>query len=262
MKRILFLSILLCLLWMPVHAKDWVITTLSQSTAGVIVQTDSCTGGLLFSYHCENLDVTLGGIAGGVNNGCALGDTTFTANSAATITDASGSVQDGLYYCNAPTSSDWLQADASSNVSKSAGTVILYVRLVTGIQYGGIWVATQDTSNNLGISLATAAADEISLQYKGAGTLKSAATTAANMTLGTWYKITAKWSVAGVNESGTKYLSIDVNDANRVYGTTALTEMANGFGANSLKVGEYNGTAGTSFQIDNIKIYDSWLTTP
>lgn len=219
------------------------------------VVADSCTGGLLFSWHCENVDVTVG-----TPTGCSAGDTTATANSSAAINN-DHTAQDGSNHCDFPTASDRYLFDISSNdiATTAAGTVIFYVKFQTITAYMGLFRIYGDADDYISVTV-NATADEAYLSYAGqGGSTRSAVTGAANMTTGVWYKITAKWSVAGVDESGTKYLSIDVDDTNRGYGTSAVTAFTNA--AVSLQIGETGGVSSDA-QIDNIKVYNSWLTTP
>lgn len=264
MKRLLLIFLLL-LIASPAYPFGTAMTAVCSSGGGAAAAaTDSCTGGLLFSWHCENVDVTLGGVAGGVNNGCSAGYTTATANSSAAI-NADHTAQDGTNHCDFPTASDRYLFTVSSNdiANPAAGTVIFYLKLQTPLQYNGLFRLYADANDYLKIAISTADKDELTLSYSGNGTIKTITTSGINMTTGVWYKITAKWSVAGVSEGGTKYLSIDVDDATgtRAYGTAALTAFTDALGTDGLQFGETDGYA-SDFQIDNIKVYDSWLTTP
>src|SRR4030043_51857 len=108
MKKLIFLFLILFAF--PASAQEWRearmnVAIISGSVEEAAVNTDSCTGGLLFSWHCENVDVTLGGVGRGVNNGCSAGDTTATVNRTAAINN-DHTAQDGSYHCDFPSTYD------------------------------------------------------------------------------------------------------------------------------------------------------------
>lgn len=230
------------------------------TTAAGSASTDSCAGGLLLSWHFENLDVTLGGVAGGVNNGCSAGDTTAAATSGAILT--SGSFQDGSKSGSFPTAGDYYTFSVSSDdiVNDAAGTMIFYLKLNAAVASCGITRIRYDANNAIRLQTVGASANQIQAYYIGNSTSRSYSTTTANLSTdgSTWYKITFKWSQAGVSEGGgTRYMSIQVDSATpEYYGTqpTALTSTPT-----TLVYGDYNGTTGCNLQIDNLKVYDSWL---
>ena len=212
---------------------------------------DSCTGGLLFSWHCEDVDVTAGTPCGCVASG---GDSTATANSTAAINN-DHTAYDGSSHCDFPTAADNYYFTVASNdlINPAAGTIIFYTKIQTYGTGATLFYVYADATNNIKVTML--GTDEVRITYKGDNVAVSASTTAANLATNTWYKITAKWSVTGV---GGKYLYISVNDANAVDTASAITAFTAALGANSLKIGEGDSVA-ADFAIDNVKIYDSWL---
>ncbi len=211
---------------------------------------DSCTGGLLFSWHCENLDVTLGTPAG-----CSVGDTVALASSDAVISSAQW--QDGSNSCSFPTSSDRFAFDVSGgDIAKTAaGTVILYIRINTFKAGNSIFGLVAD-ANNL-IRLDMTGTDELKVSHYVNPTSRTLTTLSANIGVDTWYKVTLKWSVAGV---GGKYLHIDIDDGTyTLEGSDAIADFGTALAANDFQIGESQGGTPSVFFIDNIKVYDSWL---
>lgn len=229
------------------------------ATAGS-VSTDSCADGLLFSWHFENTDVTLGGVAGGVNNGCSAGDTTASATSGAVLT--TGSFQDGSKSGSFPTAGDYYSLSISSDdiADDAAGTAIFYLKLNAAVATCGVFRIRYDGDNLIRLQTVGASANQLQAYYIGAATSRSYSTTTANLSTdgSTWYMITFKWSQAGVSEGGsTRYMSIQVNAATPEYYGTQPTALATT--PTALVVGDYNGTTGCNLQVDNLKVYNSWL---
>jgi len=243
-------------------AVDTVVTiggvsdTFTSTTASSIL-TDSCTGGLLFSWHSENVDVTLGGSAGVVSNGCSVGDTTATANSAVAL--ATDQYQDGAKSVGWSTADDYYIFAANEDIiKKAAGTIIFYVRITTFANGGGLFAYGVDTTNRIQFKMYgtdDATGREAILTYTGNNTSISAITSTGNMALNTWYRVTGKWSIADVSEGGTRHLSLQIDATTKAYQNSALTELV---GTPSyVRVGDFLGSGG-AVNIDNIKIYDSW----
>lgn len=255
-KTILVLLILLfgsqCLAATVQNSVKQVIARKNATT----VNTDSCTGTLLFSWHAENTDVTLGGIAGGVNNGCSVGDSTATLGSGAEISTSQYS--DGIKSLSYPTASDLAAFTVTSNdiISSTAGTIVMKIRVSTWSEEYFIRYYV-DATNNLGINLS--GADEIRFAYQGNGDYVTATTTDANMAVDTWYTITAKWAGTDVNPNAS-IVVCDVNNANcstTITSNTNLTAFTSTSG--TLWLGNSEGGSLVGY-VDNIKIYNS--TTP
>lgn len=269
MQTILIILTLL-LLSLPCQAQE-MVSRLNVGTlgGGVGGANDSCSGGLLFSWHCENTTVTTG-----TPVGCSSGDYSATGSSTAAINSDNGNVSTdtgGTNSCDFPSSSDYYSFDVSSNdiVTPAAGTVIFHVKINTFINGAGIWRARVDAPNQIYVIFSgtdDATGREIRLYYAGTdpSTVARNVVTNSDLGTGTWYKIITKWSVVGVDEGGTKYLSIKVCNedgtscGSPVYGTSAPTNFVGSLGAGSLVIGEVQGTAGSDYGLDRFKIYNSW----
>lgn len=223
------------------------------SAGGVSVQTDSCTGALLFSWHMENDDVTLGGVAGGVNNGCSDNDTTATRASAAAISDTQA--QDGTYSLSCPTSLDNAAFSIPTGFSTNTGTVVLYVYVTTFFSDATLFRAYVDAQNYISIILKTSA--ETTSQIRGvhmAGNTARLATSAytGGIPSNQWLKVIFKWSNTAV--SG-KYLSLTIDDANEGSATLALGSWEGSL--STMVIGEVAGNP-AAFFLDDIKVYNTW----
>jgi hypothetical protein len=217
---------------------------------------DSCTGGLLFSWHCENADVTLDSSGGTATCplGCSAGDTTATATSSATLSTAQ--YQDGGYSCSFPTAGDYYSFTISSeDIAKSAeGTVILYIYVSTYASGSGVFDIYYDANNRVRITMQTSTYYKFKLDHVAASTTRSVWTlNTSNFALNTWLKITAKWKKGG---QGGVYQYISIND------TDAGTQTSSDFGdfaspPTSLRIGEMQGNS-SAYYIDNVKIYSTW----
>lgn len=225
---------------------------------GAAIATDSCTGGLLFSWHMENLDVTLGGVAGGVNNGCSAGDTTGTAASLAELSAVQA--HDGTNSLSIPTTADYVTFSVAANdiVSETAGTVILHFYVTTWLANANLIRITNGVDNINRITIYLSGTDELGLYYLGNSVGTGVITTDANMVVNNWYTVTAKWTTAAVDPN-TWIQVCDTNGANCstvISGNTQPTAMT--VAIDRIKFGEDTATAGYFF-LDNVKIYGSYL---
>jgi len=244
MKKILII-LFLCLLLPTIATADGLIIKTAGGGGG-----DSCTGGLLFSWHCESTTVT-----SGTPQGCSLGDDLATGYSAAAIN--SDVVQDGTYSCDFPTSGDYYGFTVSNRdiADERAGTAIFYLYLNTFV--ANTWVFNlqynEDTDRIL-VYQEAGTYNRLKLLYEGQNSLITAFTAnTSNIPTGQWLKVTAKWSYAAV---GGLHLSISYNDANTGTSSSALNTMTGT--PTTLHIGNAKTYSG-DFAIDNIKIYNSWL---
>lgn len=220
--------------------------------------TDSCTGNLLFSWHMEDTDVTLGGVAGGVNNGCSAGDTTMTATGAGT--ELSSTVyKDGAKAIYAPGTNHYYEASVTSGdiVKYDAGTVDLWV-YVTTFSSGAYSFFTQvsDTSNSIQVRQQTATTQQFRLTHTAGGTTRSATTAiSGGFANDTWYHVIAKWDTTA---HGSDYGSICADTTTGTSNCGVFTS-ALGTWAGDITVVRF-GQAGnaTTQYIDNVKVYSTW----
>lgn len=221
------------------------------------VATDSCTGGLTLSWHCENdLDVTKGGVAGGVNNGCSAGDTTASAYSAATF-DAP-LYHDGSYGCDYPTTSDYHEFAYSSIFDTNQGTVKFWVYIETLEANTIIWTNYTNSSNFLHIRAYSTT--QLRITHVAGGTAAEAVTTiSGNLQLSTWYFVQAAWSIDKSGDS-TNYLKICANTSgNTTDGCGVETDPLGTWAGtpSTIKFGN-TGNYDSDLHLDNIRIYSAW----
>jgi hypothetical protein len=162
--------------------------------------------------------------------------------------------QDGTYSVSFPTASaDYVEFNAASLFSTTAGTTTFYVYITTFIQNTYIWQARYDANNQLTIMMRgtdDATGREIRASwFPNNATSINVTTTSANMALNTWYLVTVKWRL-----TGTPNFSIQVDATGEVTDDTELGNFSNA--PTTLRFGNQNAD-GLGY-LDNIKIYDSW----
>jgi hypothetical protein len=220
---------------------------------GVPVATgDSCTDGLLFSWHCEDLDVTVG-----TPKGCSAGDTTGSAASGAVI--AAGGT-DGSNYLNIPTAGDYVDFTISSRdiADDRYGTLTfdLYIDTFSnGEAYG--WIRDSATGDMIRFSMLNATNYQVCVRYSKAAAPASditICTSNADLQEDTWYSVTVKWTTADVNPN--LYIVVD-GHGTAGSSNTNLNTFTNG--PDTLRFGDVYGSNPGPVKFDNIKIYNSYL---
>lgn len=152
---------------------------------------DSCgTDGLIFAWHMEDVDVTAG-----TPSGCALGDTTATLQSGATI--ATTQVYDGTYALFGDGTS--ARADFTNTLDIiSEGKVSARVYVGTGeyVDFLIVFEASVDTSNRIRLELAPAGSNtdiRPQLSHIGGGTTDLVTMGNTGRAEGTWFYVEAGW---------------------------------------------------------------------
>jgi len=214
---------------------------------------DSCIGDLLFSWHMENADVTLG-----TPSGCSVGDTTATLNSGAVLDAAL--YQDGARSGDCPTSNDYFGFTVSSEdlVRHVSGTVDVWIYVDAFGEGAAAFYAGVDSSNRVMVTMQTVSTfHQFRITHIAGGTGRTVNTTISGGFLNaTWYHVVAKWDETAHNGN---YLSIcaDTNtgSTNCGGGTTALGIWTGTL--TLMRVGE--GAVVTSdSHVDNVKVYGVW----
>lgn len=254
MKR--YLIILILLFALPVQAQELARlgpTMMGGGLAGA--SSDSCTGGLLFSWHAETTDVTTGGVSGGVNNGCSAGDTTATANNNVELSTTQKS--DGAKSIKITAATDHYSFGVSSSdiVSKAAGRFtgwiympnknmrdILRVNFVEDVTNRYINVISYPTTSYLYISYT--------------GSAHTTCQTTEQMPTDEWVFVWASWSVAGVGGKTLRvgFSSDGTTPTNFVECTGALNDPGT---PAYVRFGDSDRN-GYGHYIDNVKIYNAW----
>lgn len=201
---------------------------------------DVCGGadGLIFSWHCENLDVTVG-----TPTGCSSGDTTGTAASAAVITN--NVAQDGISSLHIPTSSDTVAFTVTGRdiFDARAGTIDFYFMWTNSFVAGaGVWDSSLDATHRM--RAFTSAGSFLKFRFQGGADLTS--TNAMNASQ--WYHFKYTWTTNNVNPNLALYQD----------GVLQAVDNVNiaDFGiATTLTFGEFLGT-GSDYFLDDIKIYN------
>jgi hypothetical protein len=259
MKRLLILLLLLpALAWGgDIEIARMNPYILGGGASAAAVATDSCTGGLSLSWHFENnLDVTTGGVAGGVNNGCSAGDTTATATSGATFDGTAGLYKDGSYAGDYPTTGDYHSFTYTSIFNTDQGTVDLWVYCTTIETGTPIFYVYTDTNNTFKV---TVISTQFQLTHIAGETVRIATTViSGDRQADTWYHVIAKWSIDKSGD-GTNYLKICAD----------TTTGTGGCGVNTNALGTWAGTPGdvrvgiagnftSDLHLDNLKVYTAW----
>ena len=228
---------------------------------------DSCTGGLTFSWHCETANVTTGGACGGshnVNNGCSAGATTATANGGATL--SSTQAEDGTYsvYVGGGNENYSFSVTDGTEISNTAGTFDIFVYVTSFVSTGGFVDYYASSSDYIDVQMYTNTNNQFRLGYMAAGTGKFAITAiSGGFSTGAWYHISAEWSRTAQSGNYLKICADTVANCpigsfctnNCGTGTTALTTWTGASG--TLYVGDKFGVAGHDY-IDVLKIYSTW----
>lgn len=244
MKKYLSIAFLILAVAYPVYAR-WSIGIVG----GVVPAApagDSCTGGLLFSWHTESTDVTSGSPAG-----CSVGDTTGTVNSAGEVSTTQK--HDGSNSVYLPTTSDYYTFSVSDEdiVKGEVGQATFWMYPNVADTALRLLCVYRDATNY--IDIFSHAINVIRVSYTTGGSAVNC-TTSVTTTNNAWNFVKVSWSVAG--ESG-NYLRVGVgSDENptMVNCTSAISD----FGApTELIVGDPLGS-GTNVYIDEIKVRSAW----
>lgn len=213
---------------------------------------DTCgTGGLLFSWHCEDADVTQG-----TPTGCSSGDTTGTLENGAAISNAVS--VDGSNSVAFLTSYDRASFSSSGMFDSTKGRYEGYYYTTSVAAYHYLFSVRVDAYNY--IRLLTYGTGDVSLQYNatGQGDACTATTDGASMQNNTWYRITAYWTTS--DENPNLYVSVcDVNGANCTEASSNTNILEHTGTLGDFRMGDTAGIA-YGFYLDKIKVWDT--TTP
>lgn len=237
--------ILLLLFFISIRADAVVIVYSQQGGGGAasVVCDDCSDANLTFSWHAEDIDVTVG-----TPCGCSDGDTTATLVSGAVISSTQKS--DGTNSLSFPTSLDYATFDNTSEdiINKDAGTIIFDIYLTARANFQRVFIYEVD-SNNF-IRCQTRNIDELDVIYSGDSTEIGAVTGAADLSLNTFYTVTAKWRTGVTDPS----LSITVNGSTGTNNTDLTAIIGN---SGTIEIG--SKISGSTFGfIDKVLIYNNW----
>lgn len=218
-------------------------------------QPDSCTGGLTFSWHCENTDVTLGTPAG-----CSAGDETASVGAGSPAINADVTPYDGSYTVDIPASGPHYYSFTLSNdtiVDDTKGTVSFYLYVNAFADASYLFKATYNVDNQIYIKLSNfSTINRIELYHVGNTTIRKVETSnSTDMPTGQWVLVTAKWSTTAV---GGNYLYINYNDGSDH--SNVLTDSITAFASNAtgLWIGKSAVSTAGDYALDKIEIWDSW----
>jgi hypothetical protein len=224
--------------------------------------TDACTSGLLFSWHMENTDVTTGGVAGGVNNGCSAGDSTATANGAGVTLDTSV-FQDGAKSIKSVTGAganryefDWASGDILATGQGTIDFWMYYTGTLAGHHPFYLIVNTDnriycfvDGANYLGC-----------IWTYGAAAVN--ARTNANASIfpaSTWIHCKVRWHKGTAHSGLYQKVTCDGTTGESNSNDNGTNDLGTWAGtAATFAIGDTGNGTGLTLYIDNLKIYDTW----
>ncbi|MGV0961816.1 MAG: hypothetical protein ACOYB1_18480 [Limnohabitans sp.] len=221
---------------------------------------DSCTGGLLFSWHAENVDVTQGTPAG-----CSVGDTTATAVNSASISTDYALGSDGTHSAKIVTSGSWNSYNfdwnrtTNSILTLSAGTIDLWFRYSGTINSQNLFYLYVDGSNRIYPYIDSAGYIGASWVY--GGDAKPARTTFPIISENTNYHCKFRWDTTAHSGLYRKVTcDTTTGESNSAdTGTEAFSGTWSG-DTGTLSIGD-SGTPGATLYIDKVKIYNYWTAT-
>jgi len=162
------ISLLLLLVFIPALAYAWGVVGISGGVPSG-GSCDDCSGDLKFSWHMENVDLTLGTPCGCVDSG---GDITATAN--ASIELSATQKQDGSTSALFNADNEYYSFTVSSGdlITAAEGKVIFYVYIDTFDADESVFSAVGDADDYIEIQMViNSAAIDFYGVYSGAGTI-------------------------------------------------------------------------------------------
>lgn len=216
------------------------------------IQCDDCSGDLSFACHWEGSDASDRlDIETGNPCGCSDGDTTGTIEGTATTSNSQKS--DGSYSVHIPTCSDEIQYDITSEdiAQDNAGTITFDIYIVSWVDDARLCTVWVDNDETNAIYIMMRSSDEIRLRYVGNNNAQAAVTNGANLSLNTWYSVTAKWRHGATDPS----LYIDVNSVSASNNNDLVAFSSS---PNQLSIGDTQTTGAPEYYIDNFKVYKTW----
>ena len=243
MKRILILTILL------MSSLAWAGSTtvvVGQGGGGEEAFCSTCTGDLVFCWGmtADSVDITASG-------GCTQGtDTTGSSD----YLEAAPTGKTG-YAIYSPSTYDTINFDRSGDdiFDDTQGTIQLdfYVTTWHALQ-SLFYVEAEANSDHFYIRLN--GTDEVVVAHEGANAgISSAATSAANIQLETWYTLTVKWRTTDTDPN--LYISCNGSTGTSNTNPTAFDDSDSGGGADIMIGNRYGG--GASY-VKNIKVWNTW----
>ncbi len=208
---------------------------------------------LLFEWHCETNDVTLGTPAG-----YSVGATVGTVvNTPAWSTNA----QDGTYSLYADGNNDrvnftWTNSAATGILKIESGTIDFYFNPDT---HAGTILFYLGSSGSDRLYATLDANRYVALNHVAGGTVRSARTKLSVWTSNTWYHAKCRWDTTA---HGGNYIQVTCDTTNGEAnaelgtGTSALGTWA-GVNSGVLKIGDADGN-NVKVRLDNIKVYNVW----
>jgi hypothetical protein len=209
---------------------------------------DSCTSGLLFSWHCEDLNVTAGS-----PGGCSVGDTTATAGGSGAV--SSSQYKDGANACYVSTSAGTLDFTWSNDIlNPNAGTIDVWIR-------GGGNTATEyfvyltPDANNYVQLLSGFFYGSFKINRRAGGGTARTAEAALSPSYDTWYHVIAKWDTT---IHGSNYMEICADETNGTTNCGYATDTSGTWSGSSGTLSVAQRGSGGDFYMDQLKIYDTW----
>ena len=212
---------------------------------------DSCTAGLLFSWHAEDTTVTTGTPAG-----CSVGDTTATLSSATISSTTPYDGTNALAFTDTSQSAEFTIATSGADgdiIHKAAGTTIIYIRKNTAWWSGTQPIMSAEFTSGSYMLLESNSSRGYLFSWNPSGSLTAGAYSDNTLTYDAYLKISLTWSVAAVSGH---HLGIRTGTGAWVYDDTALTGLTGTSGT----LGFGNGWSGGAnvYKFDAIQVWDSF----
>jgi hypothetical protein len=212
---------------------------------------DSCTGGLLFSWHCESTSITTDG-------GCPAG---MTATPVSTPTLSTAQYHDGSHSCYfAPYGRSYTFPITSDDIIYHlTGHIDFWIYFIAFDPYAPYVFSAYGTNDAIHIVIATTGQLSLVVSRGGSAKTSNGPSGAYLMTTGTWYHVIAHWD--DTTSHGGDYnqkICYDTTNATTCAGGNDKTgTWANDLA--TLQVGSNNiGSAPADYYIDQVKIYNTW----
>jgi len=157
------LSILVLILFVSFVPNSFAI---SPAILQMVVSGETCSSsGLLFSWHCENTDVTLG-----IPCGCSMGDTTATSSGSPTLD--SGLKYNGTYSVDSPDGNDAYYFDITNEdiFHFAEGKLEFRAYIETAVDDGGFILVDGDTNDYIRVRMQTDSGNDIQVVWACDGT--------------------------------------------------------------------------------------------
>lgn len=222
---------------------------------------DDCSGDLKFSWHMENIDVTLGTPAG-----CSDGDETGTLNSSASLSTTEKSDGTNSVKVEKSSGAGYYSFDVSSNdiIAMTEGKLTIDLFVDTYVD-NAVFIKWKDSGCYAMIRMRNDGSDIEVQAYVDQGTaIDTLETSGSGHTVDEWLRIIYQWDHAQASGFDHKIELCDLTPPDTIGNCTSIqadTLVTWDNPITELQIGETQSVSGTLlFYTDNLQIYgDSGL---